>query len=369
MVEYGKLTDELRIIVYTKPGFEPEQISDNTWAYPTNNRFNFLYFGRAYNIAKNFLKDGKFLVTSQDAMANLLALALKIKFKAKFQAQIHTDFSSLYFKKESLKNFLRFLVYRFSIKYADCVRVVSERIKKSLQTKNYPPAALERSDSGRGKLKTEPQVLPIFVDIEKIKNAPVKISLREQYPQFDFIILMASRLTKEKNIGMAIRAMRGVVKKYPKTGLIIIGEGAEEKKLKAESRKLKANIVFENWADDLASYYKTADLFLLTSNYEGYGRTIIEAMAASRAVVMTDVGIAGEIIKDGYNGLVVPVGDARTLEEALVKAIGDKFLRGNLVISAEYALLNLPSKAEYLENLKKTWENCAAKANKTGIGV
>ncbi len=119
MVEYGKLTEELRIIVYTKPGFKAERISGNTWVYPTNSRFNFLYFVQGYKIAKNFLKSGKFLVTSQDAMTNLLALALKIKFKAKFQAQIHTDFSSPWFRKESLKNFLRFLVYHFSLRYAD----------------------------------------------------------------------------------------------------------------------------------------------------------------------------------------------------------------------------------------------------------
>ncbi len=135
---------------------------------------------------------------------------------------------------------------------------------------------------------------------------------------------MASRLTKEKNIGMAIKAMKGVIKQYPETGLIIVGDGPEKNKLKAESRKLKANVVFENWTDDLASFYKTADLFLLTSNYEGYGRTVIEAMVANCPVVMTDVGIAGEIIKDGYSGLVVPVGNAKKLEEAILRMAGDK---------------------------------------------
>ncbi len=108
----------------------------------------------------------------------------------------------------------------------------------------------------------------------------------------------------------------------------------------------------------MASYYKTADLFLLTSNYEGYGRTIIEAMAAGCPVVMTDVGIAGEIIKDGYDGSVVPVGDAKKLEESLLKLIGDRVLRTNLALSAENTLRNLPGKNEYLEEIKKTWENC-----------
>ena len=61
--------------------------------------------------------------------------------------------------------------------------------------------------------------------------------------------------------------------------LLIVGDGSELTKLKAISHKLKANVIFSPWADDLPSYYKTADLFLLTSNYEGYGRTVVEATA------------------------------------------------------------------------------------------
>ena len=133
---------------------------------------------------------------------------------------------------------------------------------------------------------------------------------------------MASRLTKEKNIGMAIEAMKEVVKERPKTGLIIVGDGPEREalELKTTNYKLKTNIIFENWTDDLASYYKTADLFLLTSNYEGYGRTIIEAMAANCPIVMTDVGLAGEVVKNYYNGIIVPAGDKKEMKEAILRS-------------------------------------------------
>ena len=50
------------------------------------------------------------------------------------------------------------------------------------------------------KLKAEPVVLPIFVDVKKIQSAKVKIDLHQKYPEYDFIILVASRLTKEKNV-------------------------------------------------------------------------------------------------------------------------------------------------------------------------
>ena len=61
----------------------------------------------------------------------------------------------------------------------------------------------------------------------------------------------------------------------------------------------------EPWTDDPFSYYKTADLFLLTSNYEGYGMAVVEAMAAGCPVIMTDVGLAGEVLIDKKDGLVV----------------------------------------------------------------
>ncbi len=352
MIEYGGLVDELHIVIFThkKQIGRPAsnlRISDNIFVYPTNSPSRWFYVFGAVKIGKGVIKNsgGKFLVTAQDPFETGLAgHFIAKKAGAPLQLQIHTDFLLPYFNKQSFLNSIRVLIAKFLIPRADCARVVSERIKKSMKSVSghRPPAA----------------ILPVFIDIEKIKNAPAKINLRERYPQFDFIVLMASRLTKEKNIGMAIEAMKGVVKQFPKTGLVIVGDGPEKNKLKAESRKLKANVVFENWADDLASYYKTSDLFLLASNYEGYGRTIIEAMAASCAVVMTDVGIAGETIKDGYNGLVVPVGDVKKLEEAILKVAGDKFLRGNLVISAEYTLQDFPKKDEYLEEYRRAWETC-----------
>ena len=73
---------------------------------------------------------------------------------------------------------------------------------------------------------------------------------------------MASRLTKEKNIGLAVESLPNDAK----IGLVIVGDGPEKEKLKFQvsSFKLQDNIIFEPWPDDIVSYYKTTDLFLLT---------------------------------------------------------------------------------------------------------
>ncbi|MBI2406264.1 MAG: glycosyltransferase [Candidatus Harrisonbacteria bacterium] len=147
------------------------------------------------------------------------------------------------------------------VRAADGVRAVSERVRRTLV--------------GEGDVAEEKiTVLPIFVDVQQLRAAPVAADLKKKYPQFSFIVLMASRLTREKNIGLAIAAMREVLKKYPHAGLVIVGEGPEKSKLELYAKRytLNAHVVFEPWTNALAAYYKSADMLLIASNYEGYGR-------------------------------------------------------------------------------------------------
>ncbi|MBU1091970.1 glycosyltransferase, partial [Patescibacteria group bacterium] len=272
-------------------------------------------------------------------------------FNIPLQMQIHTDFLSPYFREESFLNKIRVKIAKFLIPKADCIRVVSKRIKDSILAKsNFP------KEVGLQKI----EILPVFVDVEKIKNAPVQIDLHKKYPQFDFIILMASRLTKEKNIGMATEAMEGVVKSYPRVGLIIVGVGPEKANLKFKIKNLKLdkNVIMESWMTNLSSYYKTADLFLLTSNYEGYGMTVVEAVACGCPVIMTDVGLAGDVLESGYGGKVIPVGGKKELEDLIKSFYANSDLRDGLLLYSSKITDSIPSKTEYLKKYKKHWEDC-----------
>jgi 1,2-diacylglycerol 3-alpha-glucosyltransferase len=141
------------------------------------------------------------------------------------------------------------------------------------------------------------EVRPIKVDVEKFKNPVITIDLRKKYSQFSKIVLMISRLEPEKNMIMALEAFKKVIEKIPTAGLVIVGKGNEENVLiqKAIQLGIQKSVIFEGWQNDTPSYYKTADLFLSTSWYEGYGVTFAEAQAAGTKIVSTDVGIAREI--------------------------------------------------------------------------
>ena len=298
MIEYGRLVEELHIIVRCQALDVRFPKIGNVVIHPAR-------LWQMYATGKKVIKSlsySSMIITCQDPFEiGLIGYWLKRKFKLPLQLQIHTDFLSPYFWKESWKNKIRVLMGKALIKKADGIRVVSERLKKSLLTLGYALNPI--------------YVLPIFVDAEKIKNSPINADLHKKYPDYDFIILMSSRLTKEKNIKMAIEAFSEAIshKTEFRSLLLIVGEGPERKNLESRivNYELSDNVKIEPWTDDLVSYYKTADLFLLTSNYEGYGRTAVEAQAAGLPVLMTDVGVA--------IGEVAPVGDKAALVAALSK--------------------------------------------------
>jgi len=344
--EYSQLVDKIFVIVWTKKPEQPLVFNDKLFIYPTNSCCRLAYFRDTKKISRPILAANKIdLIFTQDPFETGLAgWRLAKKNKIKLQLQIHTDFLSPYFWRESLANKLRVCLGKFLIRRADGFRVVSERIKRSL--------------TALGIIAERIFVLPIFVDIQKFIAAPAAVDLKQKYPQFDFIILMAARLSREKNIGLAIKAMSEIVGQDPKIGLVIVGSGPEKETLKLKTRKLKigTNVIFESWNDNLAPYYKSANIFLLSSNYEGWGMAVVEAVAAGCPVVMTEVGCAGELIKNEANGLVVPVGECQKMAEAIMKLRIDNQLAARLAEAGRQTVSRLPGKEAYLALYKKSWE-------------
>ena len=303
-VEYAKAPgcEELHIVVFTPrknckgadwTEFRESSITSNCFVYPTHSWSRFLYPFDAARLGK-FIAKGRGItnITCQDASLTAMA-GLSIKRFAKkvlgrnlpIEMQIHADIGSPYFA-HNLGNRIRKSLSLSFLPKADTIRVVSERIKKYLVTT----------------LKIAPEkitVRPIAVDTAEISAAPITADLHKKYPQFEKIVLMASRLTTEKNIALAIESWPAVLAKNPRAGLVIVGSGPHEARLKnlAKVECPQGGIVFESWADrkTLFSYYKTCDAFLNTSLFEGYGMTLVEAKAAGAKVISTDVGVAPEI--------------------------------------------------------------------------
>lgn len=342
LIEYGQLVDELHVIVFAKRslGLTDEKIAPNIFIYPTNSYSRFSHICVAVSRARTLKRNGitADLVTTQDPFESGIAgLRIAKIFGARLHVQVHTDLMSKYFSSESMLNCLRVTVAKYILRRANGVRVVSERIKKSIEKFIRPDIPIA--------------VLPIFVE-QHDEQVVAERDLRKKYPQFDFRALVVARLASEKNIKGAIEAIASIVKEKPKTGLIIVGDGPEKSRLEkfAATLGVAENVIFEGWQEDLFSYFKTADVFVLPSLYEGYGMAAVEATLAGCPVVMTDVGCAGDVIIDGQNGLIVPVGDSKALASALLRVVSREAKFGPKT-------LNLPTKDEYLAAYAKSWRD------------
>ena len=336
MILYGALVEHLDIIVLSKNKTKQDLLSPTVTAYSTcsGSRFGALFqaiqMGRRFNDVN--------LVTAQDPFEiGFVGWRISRTLGARLELQVHTDFMSLYFAAENIKNKIRVMIAKFLLPKADCVRVVSERIKKSIT----------------GLTNASITVLPVFTDIKKFQDIDGR-SIRAQFSQFEKIVLVVSRLEPEKNVAQAIEVFARIVTKYPKAGLLIVGDGSERKNLKSQISNLKLgdNVVFIGTQKEVAHYYVAADVYLHTSLYEGYGLTLLEAYVAGLSIVTTDVGIVGGIVS-GEGISMCQVGDEDCLASAL-----------SLALSNPRRVMRKPeqtSKEEYLLVYKKQWELCAHK--------
>jgi glycosyltransferase involved in cell wall biosynthesis len=397
MAEYGNLCDELHIIVLSgrkseispsprlsraggripkseaTPTFSPYfaegetggvrggqnpkskiQSSNNVFVYSTNSFFKILSVFTAYRIAKKIIRNSGFgvrdwVVTVQDPFeTGLVGLWLKRKFKIGLNAQLHGDFfGNPYFESESFLNKIRLKMAARVVKNADSIRVVSERIKKSIVSIfNFPESKIV--------------VVPIHTDVQRIQGAPPKFDLHERFSESNLILLWVGRMGKVKNLSFLLRAFKYFLEAFPEAVLVLVGDGPEEATLKEESKRLgiDKSVKFEGRQEDLVSYYKTADIFVFPSLYEGWGRVVVEAAAAGLPVVMTDVGCAGEVIKNEESGEVAPVGDLAAFVRAVTKLGFNLDLRKKYGENALKSIQNLPNKEEMLNLVKKSWGYC-----------
>ncbi len=138
------------------------------------------------------------------------------------------------------------------------------------------------------------------------------------------VILFASKLQRRKHADHLLEAYRRFIAGRPpqdRPYLIIVGDGEQRAELEAQATQLALNDVrftgFRNQSE-LPRFFQLADVFVLPSRHEPWGLIVNEAMASGcPAIVSTDVGCHADLITDGVEGCVYPVGDITALTQAL----------------------------------------------------
>ncbi len=151
------------------------------------------------------------------------------------------------------------------------------------------------------------------------------------------VILAAGRLVRQKDYPTLLRAVKLVLQKKS-VRLVILGEGAEREGLQGLCQELgiSENTAFLGFVKNQYKYMKKADVFILSSIHEGFGNVIVEAMACGTPVIATNCKSGpNEIINDGKNGILVPVGDYNALAQAIIKVLDSPSLRQAIISEGE----------------------------------
>ena len=158
-------------------------------------------------------------------------------------------------------------------------------------------------------------VIPNPVNSSYIENP------KTEYHGDSHKIVAAGRLSTQKNYKMMIDAVAQVSCQYADVSLSIYGAGQQEEELRAyiKQQKMENHIQLMGRSNELYRIYQTADLYLMSSDFEGMPNALAEAMAIGLPCISTDCKTGPrDLIDDGKNGYLVPCGDANALAERIL---------------------------------------------------
>lgn len=145
-------------------------------------------------------------------------------------------------------------------------------------------------------------------------------------------IINVGRLQSQKNHSLLISVFAEIHSKYPNTTLEIVGEGELRAQLEKDINKLNLSdcVTMQGISDDIRNKLNKADIYVMTSKFEGLPISVLEAMACGLPIVSTKAGGVIDIIEQGSNGFVVEQEDEVGLIEAISKLIVDSELRKSM---------------------------------------
>jgi glycosyltransferase involved in cell wall biosynthesis len=172
--------------------------------------------------------------------------------------------------------------------------------------------------------RREFQVIPLGLDLEPFlavtgpgRGLRTHLGLGPDQP----LIGIVGRLVPIKGLEVMLETMTFL----PHVHLAVVGDGEERTALteRARAAGIADRVHFVGWWPDIPSAMSDCDVITLTSRNEGTPVALIEALAAARPVVATDVGGVRHVIQDGVTGWLAPAGDARSVAALIQRALDD----------------------------------------------
>lgn len=263
--------------------------------------------------------------------ANVMAIAAvrMLRNRPRLVITEHSNMSSGAVHAKTLRAALVPWFMARSYRLADAIVSVSQGVADDL-------AATLDLDRSRMHVIHNPVVTPEMI---RLSHEPV------EHPWFAHdeipVVVSVGRLTLAKDYPSLLKAFYGLRARRP-ARLVIVGEGEERGALEALIRELRLgdSVSLLGFQDNPYKYMRAAGVFVLSSQWEGFGNVIAEALACGSQVVSTDCKSGpSEILEDGKWGTLVPVGDPTRLTHAMDDILGRRVeYSGMETRSADFAV-------------------------------
>ncbi|MEX0616502.1 MAG: glycosyltransferase family 4 protein [Candidatus Woykebacteria bacterium] len=162
------------------------------------------------------------------------------------------------------------------------------------------------------------------------------LQIKENYDSKKFLFL--GRISPEKNLRLVIESVSQINKNI-EFQLVVIGDGPEKEEMENLVNRLdligKVEFLGSKPREKVLEIFEEVGFLVLPQKRGGFGIAVLEAMAASRPPILGNIPGVDEIIKDGYNGLLVPTSNSERLTEAIESLLVDKNLRSQLAKNAK----------------------------------
>lgn len=179
------------------------------------------------------------------------------------------------------------------------------------------------------------QYMDLKIDIDSKKKA---IGLSPHGP----VIGTVGWLLPIKGPEYLLEAMIDVWQGHPEVRLVFVGKGDLEEKLKTRAAQMGAatKVLFLGWRNDIPEIMQLFDIFVLPSLNEGMGRVIVEAMAAGKPVVASNVGGIPDLVEHAINGFLFEPGNSKQMSQEIKKLLGNQILRNKMGVSGKRRAVN-----------------------------